>query len=409
MKSCNSGFWVALGILVNFGGVLAQVAPPLNDNLSTARPLVGATVAFSGTVYGATTEPSEVLSEPWFTGSAWWSWTAPVSGHAALSVTGTPPASNGNWPELAVFRGSTWPAIQQGDWRPPILDVRAGFDVGFDTVAGEIYSFALMGDASTNITYQFSLMASNSPIVLGQPAGLIAHPGDSVYFTVRTPGRVSGGFQWQVNGQDMPLELIPAIPPFFSGEMDPTLALNNITEVNAGDYRVIVFGAPGTPNATSQVARLEIQGAAIPTVTRLFTAGVSNQFTLQLTGDARFSRQVEGSGDFTNWFPIRLNGFYRNAGLNLPLPATPTDTVLFYRTKQIGDFKQWCIANLQRIKFAKERAFIDHRRFPGSAVEVTDVNGYFGAFKNPICPSGGTYIYGDNGVDPTCSIEGHTL
>ncbi len=67
-----------------------------------------------------------------------------------------------------------------------------------------------------------------------------------------------------------------------------------------------------------------------------------------------------------------------------------------------------CINNLRQIDAGKDQWSLAESIAEGAACVEASVNEYIKGGA-PTCPGGGTYTYGNIGVDPTCSIAGHTL
>jgi prepilin-type N-terminal cleavage/methylation domain-containing protein len=69
-----------------------------------------------------------------------------------------------------------------------------------------------------------------------------------------------------------------------------------------------------------------------------------------------------------------------------------------------------CVANLVKIRDAKEQWAIEAKRVAGDLPADSDL---FGASlylaKKPACPAGGDYTIKEVGTDPVCSVSGHVL
>ena len=68
-----------------------------------------------------------------------------------------------------------------------------------------------------------------------------------------------------------------------------------------------------------------------------------------------------------------------------------------------------CVANLRQIDSAKEQYAMDQKLAQGSTMPALSTlcgTGTTTYIKGgaPLCPSSGTYVVGNLGVDPTCSI-----
>lgn len=79
----------------------------------------------------------------------------------------------------------------------------------------------------------------------------------------------------------------------------------------------------------------------------------------------------------------------------------------FVKARQTAQ-RNACIQNLKEIDGAKEQWALETKKANGDPVVVDEVNKYI---KNgaPVCPSSGTYTYGNVGTDPTCSVATHVL
>ena len=69
--------------------------------------------------------------------------------------------------------------------------------------------------------------------------------------------------------------------------------------------------------------------------------------------------------------------------------------------------KNACINNLRQIEAGKEQWALEMKQAQGATADTTAVNTYLKAA--PICPAGGTYVYGTIGTNATCTISTHQL
>ena len=63
-----------------------------------------------------------------------------------------------------------------------------------------------------------------------------------------------------------------------------------------------------------------------------------------------------------------------------------------------------CIGNMRIIDAGKEQWAMANHLTDGNMVVVASVNEYIKGNTTPICPTGGTYTYGNIGSNPKCSI-----
>ena len=68
-----------------------------------------------------------------------------------------------------------------------------------------------------------------------------------------------------------------------------------------------------------------------------------------------------------------------------------------------GESQVSCINYLRQIEGAKEQYFLETGRTNG-AIDRAAVVKYIKGQSEPICPSGGTYNFGNLGEDPSCSL-----
>jgi hypothetical protein len=131
------------------------VARPPNDNFANRSPLIGAVFTVTGVNSNATKE----FSEPNHGGNAggrsiWWTWTAPFSGRATLSTTGS------NFDTLlAVYTGSAvngLTTINSND--NDGANITSG--VTFNCLAGTAYSVAVDGRAGAAGNVRLTMAAS---------------------------------------------------------------------------------------------------------------------------------------------------------------------------------------------------------------------------------------------------------
>jgi endonuclease/exonuclease/phosphatase family metal-dependent hydrolase len=80
---------------------------------------------------------------------------------------------------------------------------------------------------------------TNSPVVTSQPQSVAADAGGFAIFSASATGNPSPSFQWQFNNTNLP------------GATSPTLALNNLTTNQAGNYSVVVTNSAGVTNSIS--------------------------------------------------------------------------------------------------------------------------------------------------------------
>lgn len=63
-----------------------------------------------------------------------------------------------------------------------------------------------------------------------------------------------------------------------------------------------------------------------------------------------------------------------------------------------------CVNNLRIIDGGKEQAAMAERLSDGNTVATATVNTYVKGNTTPVCPGGGTYVYGNIGSNPDCNV-----
>lgn len=150
----------------------ALAAPPPNDDFVNAQILTGSNVSVSGTMADSTLESAEPSFGSLATGTVWFSWTAPTSGHVRVG--------SGDHPMLlvAAFTGSTL-----GD----LVKVGSGF-----------FSVAFAAEAGT--TYRLVLVTAHMPDAFTLTVAMVPPPPNDDFanaeiltgFPVTTKGTTSG-------------------------------------------------------------------------------------------------------------------------------------------------------------------------------------------------------------------------
>jgi hypothetical protein len=152
-----------------------------------------------------------------------------------------------------------------------------GIDRGVYSVA---VSNAVSGLVSGNAT-----LTVTDPVIVTQPVGVTNLAGSNVVFSVTAVGSAPLSYQWYLKNRILP------------GDTGSTLTLNNITALNAGNYKVVVTNIYG--KVTSSSAKLVI--APPLNITSQPTNVVAVQgdnvnFSVAVSGQAPFSYQWQLNG-----------------------------------------------------------------------------------------------------------------
>lgn len=333
-------------------------------------------------------------------GSKWWSWTASTTGFAVLTKQSD--TNSFIWPPVfAVYTGNDLPSLELVNWSQ--VDVSKFFPefVGFNSTAGQTYSLGMAGESSDPLYSPFVLTESDSPIIVQQPVSQTLNAGDTALFIVISPSLPAGHAQWQFKGGDIP------------NETNSTLTIQNVTSLQAGNYTVMIDATNNEgvlKRTVSAPATLSVSGEILlPTILIRNSAGTSNFFATVL-GQAQQWHRIESTFDFITWQtePIDFAIDTVDSGHEVPLPSASGQTK-FFRAHSLGNAQQSCVANLKKVSFAKERAFLEHHHKIGFSFDPNELKEYIGDL--PHCPQGGTYTYNTFGTPPICSLAvlGHTL
>jgi hypothetical protein len=425
MKSeCSPvGFWFGkvLAMLVVFAIALSGKAQetagagPVNDFFSNATVLQGSTVDFGASLTNATFEAGEPHYDFYWPapqgGSVWWTWTAPLTGFAAIRFQ-TLDRSPAFYPAVfSVYQGSSMDQFTNEN-RVAMVDLIPHFKIAFPVTGGRAYRFALVGDASTNLLFSFHLDASAGPIIQEEPSDLTARAGGSAWFTVMSTVSPFALTRWQFNGADL---MVPALDSLGTSTnvaaTGPTVSVNNLTTNSGGEFRAIVQAMNNAGQlvaTTSRVARLTIEGQDINPTLQIARMSGTNKFRFTVLGETNQTYQLLGSFDFARWHGVFTQNRFLQHGIGTNAMDLEFDPFSFFKAERFGDLRSRCIANLHRIDMAKRMWASIRLKMAGTVPEYEEVNHYLGGLS-PICAAGGVYNYGVVGAAPTCSIEGHSL
>ncbi|MBI1319782.1 MAG: hypothetical protein GC168_12670 [Candidatus Hydrogenedens sp.] len=191
---------------------------------------------------------------------------------------------------VAEAAGAAGPVTYQ--WRKgtetssSVVGGSSTFTIPFLTSSSTGTYFCILSDGvTTRTTPLASLSVTTVPIFFAQqPQGGTRFPGGSFTFTAAVQGGVGSGpysYQWQKDGANV-------------GTNSPTLSLTNLTQNDAGNYRVRVTSNGGGDLITSSTARLTIRQLNFnlnqqPVSAKKYV-GDTHAFTVSVSG---------GSGNFS--------------------------------------------------------------------------------------------------------------
>lgn len=185
------------------------------------------------------------------------------------------------WESQVLLSATTTAPFTQGIWSGNLAALEAGTNITMRAIGGDGRS----GD-STAFT-----VALTPPVITLQPEDARRVAGRNLLLSVAATGGLTLNYQWWFNGSSV------------TGGNSAELVLNNLTEVQGGNYWCVVSNAAGA--VTSRVARVVV-GAAF-----LSATSPSNSETLRTTGfemtlelEVGRAYRIEASTDLVNWVTI---------------------------------------------------------------------------------------------------------
>lgn len=379
----------------------SQTAPP-NDDFTNRTVLSGNSVAFSGTLAGATLEANEALggflaNQFSATQSVWWSWTAPQTSLVTVELIGASQDGDveGFYRDGMAIYDTTNVFTQAAPIAEFALDPSILCDaVRFSAIGGSSYQIQMLGGSST--AYKFLLVATNTPLILQTPRNLTVSSNASTLFTVVAEGYRPLSYQWQLAGTNLP------------GQTVAMLSLTNIDDRQAGSYTVVVTNIGGA--VTSAPAVLAVSSSSIPPALSVSPGGLG-QFDFGLTGEIGRNYRIESSVDLIDWTDdysfaknsfsssrfeldydnIELTSIVFNTNGSSSFSVSNTMARMFLRASQYEPANEICINNLRQIRFAKALWLRDDSITNGQWIGDTpelkyDLAQYFLQSNLPYCP-----------------------
>jgi hypothetical protein len=386
----------------------AQTPPP-NDNFTNRILLTGSDVSFSGTLAGASreTNPYEITGDAFShpqttpTQTVWWQWTPTQSSTVIIEIES---ASKGSFEDDGLVVYSNLTSIDTGE-------AIAGMTIysrvphlyfTFNATAGVNYQFQLVG--SDSASFNFRLVATNTPFILIPPRTQTVTVNDSVLFGAIVAGAKPFGFQWQFNGTNLP------------GETVAMLALENVTLDQAGDYRLLITNASGS--TLSDPVHLFVTPTDTAPILSAQPSTNADQFAFGLPSEIGRRYRVESSVDFFNWsaektFP-RMGSIQAYSGVDV-IESTGTNRFSLVKADQQKFVRAYCFhaqsevcnVRLKQIRFAQQEFLYDHNVSPYDASTFEDLFPYMKNGGYIYCPNDGSYVITDFSTNPQCSYHSY--
>lgn len=370
-------------------------SPPVNDNFTNRTVVSGSAITFAGTLAGATLEngePTTACYAPVAGGSVWWSWAASQSAPVTIALTRDYGSDSSPTGFFEVFTGSSLASLIAMDCNR--LDGPAGRYVEFSAAAGTPYQIRVSGGWSGS--FNLHLTATNSPVIVAQPASCTTSPYGSAAFSVVAAGLPAPAFQWRFNGNPL------------AGQTSPLLIIHNVTTNQTGSYSVIINNSGG------------VTASAVASLALVQTNPVPRLQALPLARASRLDFTLTGEGG--RWYEIQttpdLGGPWLHSGLVLCTNGIDLFSTATFPSDQtfVRSLLSWptdvCVGQLKQLRAAKDLWALEHKRGWADAVGEQDVAPYLpGGIITP-CPAGGNYFLGDVNTDPVCSLrytQGHVL
>jgi hypothetical protein len=160
--------------------------------------------------------------------------------------------------------------------------------------------------------------------------GLLSSVPNSSGTSVNGGGPVCAGqtlnLSVNVTGGTPPYTYLWTYPDGFTTSTDPTIAINNVQQINGGVYSLVVTDVNGCTSATSNTTVTVTEYPVAPTSAQSdrtsVCAGDPGTITLSVTG---------GSGATLQWFTGSCGGTLIGTGPSLPVTAPATTTTYYAR------------------------------------------------------------------------------
>jgi hypothetical protein len=405
MGERSLGFCAAL--VLGFAVTGFCQTPPPNDNFTNATVLTGTSIAFTGSLAGATLESGEYG----FGGSVWWTWTAPQSGFVTIALRANYTASTYTSPtagfyvytgtNLSVTNLSGANEITENGFGGPV-----GRYVAFPATAGTTYHFRAEG-TWTGPLYM-KLTETNGPIFILSPQDCAVSPHGCAFFSAIASGPSylytyeRTRYQWSYNG----VQIQP--PPGQTNTVCASLVVYDVTTNNVGTYSVTASNSFGTITSTATLTLVDTN--PVPSLVAL-KPGNPSQLPFTLTGEGGRWYKIESSQDLNNW--VSPSWFQPTNATTLA--SVPRLGPNHFVRASLNASTDACVAQLKQMRHAQYLYAIDNAVADYSTIALTYLMPYLPLTPDAtiqLCPDGGTYSAPASVFeDVTCSLQsrGHQL
>jgi hypothetical protein len=141
-----------------------------------------------------------------------------------------------------------------------------------------------------SVTSSPAILVTVPPLIVSQPASVIALVGQPVSFSVSVNGATPFTYQWLKDGGNVP------------GAVNRILNIPSVALSDAGGYRVAVTNPIGSQ--MSQVATLSVYTTAVPNLTIVYSNDVA---TVALSGVPTYRYAIQASTNLTQWSAVQTN------------------------------------------------------------------------------------------------------
>jgi hypothetical protein len=372
-------------------------SPPTNDNFAARIALTGSSITFTGTLVGATYEPTEasIPGDALVGGSVWWSWTAPAISRVVIEIPPTPFTTNA---ELEVFTGTALNALTRADNNsfgfPP------GRYLSFIAYPTNAYQFRVIGSGTQ--PFSLRLTVTNPPIFIFQPQDCAVYTLGSAFFGAMATGPATTNlfmpppsptsYQWSFNGVPIP------------GQTSPSLLIHAVTTNKAGVYSVIASNVGGVTQGGSATLTV-VETNPVPEIAALQPTN-SGAALLAVAGEPGRWYKFESTPSFP--FPWQLGVHLQLTNTSQIISLSRFTPTHFVRAS-LDVETDVCIAQLKQMSWGLKVYAIEGRRFPNDVYMWNNLRPYVPLTTqgNIIpCPTGGSYATGGPLTNPpTCSLS----
>lgn len=211
--------------------------------------------------------------------------------------------------------------------------------------------------------------------ISSNPQGLTVDQGDTAVFTVTAIGGGEISFQWRKNEQAI------------QGATSSTLALSNVSSLEAGLYDVVVTNSEGSETSLTALLAVNEPVIIVPTIEPVVITLQPQSVSVDENGVASFNVQVTGDGDITyQWLKDgavideATTSSLNLSNVSVSDAASYSVMVTNSRGPVISEAASLTVTPVQIISSIELTWDIPQEREDGSDLSLGEINGYVIAY-----------------------------